>query len=96
VVQRSRFTFVREAQIWYSCSPEQRPISNELEDVVVLSDYVYQDPGTSRSERSGDGEGVISWNTSAEIRLTVALTFAARQPSPEQIARECFAVYHVH
>ncbi|MGC4052837.1 MAG: replication initiator protein A [Paludibaculum sp.] len=38
VVQRSRFNIMREAQIWYSRSPEQRPISTELENVVVLSD----------------------------------------------------------
>jgi hypothetical protein len=43
VVQRSRFSFMREAQIWYSRSPEQRPISSEFENVVVLSDDFYQE-----------------------------------------------------
>jgi hypothetical protein len=43
VVQRSRFNFMREAQIWYSRSPEQRPISTEFENVVVLSDDFYQE-----------------------------------------------------
>jgi hypothetical protein len=43
VVQRSRFNFMREAQIWYSRSPEQRPISSEFENVVVLSDDFYQE-----------------------------------------------------
>jgi len=43
VVQRSRFNFMREAQIWYSRSPEQRPISSEFESVVVLSDDFYQE-----------------------------------------------------
>src|SRR6476469_10207892 len=38
VVQRSRFNFMREAQIWYGRYPEQRPISSEFENVVVLSD----------------------------------------------------------
>jgi hypothetical protein len=43
VVQRSRFNFMREAQIWYSRSPEQRPLSSEFENVVVLSDDFYQE-----------------------------------------------------
>jgi hypothetical protein len=43
VVQRSRFNFMREAQIWYSRAPEQRPISVEFENVVVLSDDFYQE-----------------------------------------------------
>ena len=43
VVQRSRFNFMREAQIWYSRAPEQRPISTEFENVVVLSDDFYQE-----------------------------------------------------
>ena len=43
VVQRSRFNLIREAQIWVSRSPEQRPISIELENVVVLSDDFYQE-----------------------------------------------------
>src|SRR3954451_8181079 len=43
VVQRSRFNFMREAQIWYSRSPEQRPISSEFENVIVLSDDFYQE-----------------------------------------------------
>ncbi len=43
VVQRSRFSFMRQAQIWYSRSPEQRPISSEFENVVVLSDDFYQE-----------------------------------------------------
>jgi hypothetical protein len=43
MVQRSRFNFMREAQIWYSRSPEQRPISSEFENVVVLSDDFYQE-----------------------------------------------------
>jgi hypothetical protein len=29
VIQRSRFSFMREAQIWYSRSPEQQPISSD-------------------------------------------------------------------
>jgi hypothetical protein len=43
VVQRSRFNFMREAQIWYSRSPEQRPISSDFENVIVLSDDFYQE-----------------------------------------------------
>ena len=43
VVQRSRFNFMQEAQIWYSRNPEQRPISSEFENVIVLSDDFYQE-----------------------------------------------------
>lgn len=41
VIQRSRFNFMREAQIWYSRNPEQRPISTDFENVIVLSDDFY-------------------------------------------------------
>jgi hypothetical protein len=39
----SRFNFMREAQIRYSRSPEQRPISSEFENVIILSDDFYQE-----------------------------------------------------
>jgi hypothetical protein len=39
VVQRSRFSFFREAQLWYSRDPEQYPVSDQFENVIVLSDY---------------------------------------------------------
>jgi hypothetical protein len=41
VVQRSRFNFFREAQIWYSRDPEQCPLSEEFENVIILSDEFY-------------------------------------------------------
>ena len=34
---------MREAQIWYSCQPDQQPISGEFENVIVLSDDFYQE-----------------------------------------------------
>jgi hypothetical protein len=43
VVQRSRFNFMREAQIWYNRTPDQRPLSPEFENVIVLSDDFYQE-----------------------------------------------------
>jgi hypothetical protein len=43
VVQRSRFSFFREAQIWYSRSPDQYPASNQFENVIVLSDEFYRE-----------------------------------------------------
>ena len=39
VIQRSRFNFMREAQIWYNRNPKQPPISSEFENVIVLSDH---------------------------------------------------------
>ena len=43
VVQRSRFNFFREAQIWYSRDPRQFPLSEQFENVIVLSDEFYQE-----------------------------------------------------
>ncbi|HEX7362463.1 MAG TPA: replication protein RepA [Bryobacteraceae bacterium] len=43
VVQRSRFSFFREAQIWYSRDPQQYPISDQFENVIVLSDEFYRE-----------------------------------------------------
>lgn len=43
VVQTSRFSFLREAQIWYSRAPEQYPISDQFENVIVLSDELYRE-----------------------------------------------------
>lgn len=43
VIQRSRFNFMRDAQIWYGRNPEQRPISSDFENVIVLSDDFYQE-----------------------------------------------------
>src|SRR3954463_8393868 len=41
VIQRSRFNFMSEAQIWYTRTPDQRVPSSEFENVVVLSDEFY-------------------------------------------------------
>lgn len=43
VIRRSRFSFFREAQIWYSRSTEQYPISDQFENVIVLSDEFYRE-----------------------------------------------------
>jgi hypothetical protein len=43
MVQRSRFSFFREAQIWYSRDPDQYPVSDEFENVIVLSDEFYRE-----------------------------------------------------
>ena len=43
VVQRSRFSFFHEAQIWYSRDPQQYPISDQFENVIVLSDEFYRE-----------------------------------------------------
>jgi hypothetical protein len=37
VVHRCRFNFLREAQIWYNRDPAQRLLSDEFENVIVLS-----------------------------------------------------------
>jgi Replication initiator protein A len=43
VVQRSRFSFFREAQIWYGREPDQYPLSDQFENVIVLSDEFYRE-----------------------------------------------------
>ena len=43
VVQRSRFSFFNEAQIWYSRDPKQYPVSDQFENVIVLSDEFYRE-----------------------------------------------------
>lgn len=43
VVQRSRFNFFQEAQILYSRDPEQYPLSDQFENVIVLSDEFYRE-----------------------------------------------------
>ena len=43
VVQRSHFSFFSEAQSWYSRDPDQCPLSEEFENVIVLSDDFYSE-----------------------------------------------------
>ena len=43
VVQRSRFNFMSEAQIWYSRSPSQQVLSPQFENVIVLSEDFYRE-----------------------------------------------------
>ncbi len=43
MVQRCRFNFMREAQIWYSRVPDQRTLSEQFENVIVLSDEFYNE-----------------------------------------------------
>jgi hypothetical protein len=41
VVQRSRFNFLRAAQIWYNRDSTQQVLSEDFENVIVLSDEFY-------------------------------------------------------
>ena len=43
VVQRSRFNFLREARIWYAREPDSKRISDEFDNVIVLSDEFYSE-----------------------------------------------------
>jgi hypothetical protein len=43
VVHRSRFNFLREAQIWYNRDPAQPCLSEEYANVIVLSDEFYRE-----------------------------------------------------
>jgi hypothetical protein len=43
VVQRSRFSFFNETQIWYSRDPDQCSLSDQFENIIVLSDQFYQE-----------------------------------------------------
>jgi hypothetical protein len=43
VVQRSRFNFMQQAQIWYNRDPKQPPLSSGFENVIVLTDDFYRE-----------------------------------------------------
>lgn len=43
LVHRSRFNFLRQAQIWYNRGEDQPVLSEEFENVIVLSDEFYQE-----------------------------------------------------
>jgi hypothetical protein len=43
VIHRSRFNFLREAQIWCFRNLETAPSSEEFPNVVVMSDELYQE-----------------------------------------------------
>jgi hypothetical protein len=43
LIQRSRFNFLREAQIWYNRDPAQGVLSEEFQNVIVLSNEFYQE-----------------------------------------------------
>jgi hypothetical protein len=43
VIQRCRFNFFREAQIWYNRDRAQGSLSAEFENVIVLSDEFYRE-----------------------------------------------------
>ena len=43
MVQRSRFNFLQEAQIWYDRNLEQSALSDQFENVIVLSDEFYRE-----------------------------------------------------
>jgi hypothetical protein len=43
LVQRSRFNFLREAQIWYNREPDQPVLSEEFGNVIILSDEFYRE-----------------------------------------------------
>lgn len=43
LIQRSRFNFLREAQIWYNRGADQPVLSEEFENVIALSDEFYRE-----------------------------------------------------
>jgi hypothetical protein len=43
VIRRSRFNFLREAQIWYNRNPAQGILSDDFENVIVLSDEFFDE-----------------------------------------------------
>jgi Plasmid encoded RepA protein len=43
VVQRTRLSFFSEAKIWYSRDPDQCPIDDHFQNVIVLSDEFYRE-----------------------------------------------------
>jgi hypothetical protein len=43
MVQRSRFSFLREAQIWYDRNLDQSALPDQFENIIVLSDEFYRE-----------------------------------------------------
>jgi len=43
VVQRTRLSFFQEAQIWYSRDPNQCPLDDQFQNVIVLSDEFFHE-----------------------------------------------------
>jgi hypothetical protein len=43
MVQRSRFNFLREAQIWYDRKLDQSALGDQFENIIVLSDEFYRE-----------------------------------------------------
>ncbi len=43
LVQRTRFNFLQEAQIWYNRSLDQSALSEQFENMIVLSDEFYRE-----------------------------------------------------
>ncbi|MBL0159783.1 MAG: replication initiator protein A [Bryobacterales bacterium] len=43
VVHRSRFSFMREARIWYNRDPDRQALGEQFENVIVLSDEFYSE-----------------------------------------------------
>jgi hypothetical protein len=80
VVQRSRFTFFREAQIWYSREPEQYPISDQFENVIVLSDEFYREIVAHPIPADMEAVKVLAcWTCSCGCRIA-ALSQRAKKP----------------
>jgi hypothetical protein len=43
LVQRSRLHFLQEAQIWYDRNLEERTLSDQFENAIVLSEEFYRE-----------------------------------------------------
>ena len=72
VVQRSRFNFLREAQIWYDRQPDQRVLGEEFENVIVLSDEFYEYEEVTAHPIATDLEAVKVLGISAEAPFLVS------------------------
>jgi len=84
IVHRSRFNFLREAQIWCYRNPDEAPLSGDFANMVVLSDEFYQE--ITDSHGPGGRKGVRVRTNSARPRHVADLTALHREIGGEDSA----------
>jgi hypothetical protein len=84
LVQRSRFNFMSEAQILYTRSAEQRVLSSEFENVIVLTEDFYREETDHPVPNDLDSVKVLA-SAPAVLDLYMWLSYpCSRRKGPNQ------------
>lgn len=75
VIHRSRFNFLREAQIWYSRDSTQGVLADDFENVIELSDKFYQEVGAHPISADIEAEKIFA-SAPAVLDLFMWLTYS--------------------